>query len=354
VRRNATPWLALGAATVALGWLLGRLSVPSSYLFAALLLGLVVALVWPDRLAVPEKAFGAAQAVTGVALGAYLQQDSLTAVADSWLQVTLVSAATLAVCLGAGMLLARTTDVDEPTAALGMVAGGASGIVAMARDLGGDDRLVAFMQYARVLIVVLLTPILAGLFFPGGHAVAGVGGDGPLIGPWKDWAITLACAPLGALLGRAIRLPAGTLLGPMAIAGALTLTEALGTFHVPALLREAAFIGIGLQVGLRFTIATVRQVGRLLVPVVAAIGLLMVACFGLAVLLHLTTSDVTLEDAYLATTPGGLYAVLAVAFGAGANTTFILAVQGLRLLVMVLLAPVVVRRLVRPPATMRA
>jgi hypothetical protein len=52
-----------------------------------------------------------------------------------------------------------------------------------------------------------------------------------------------------------------------------------------------------------------------------------------------------LVDAYLATTPGGLFAVLAVAFGAGANTTFILAVQALRLLVMVLLAPVVVRRI---------
>jgi uncharacterized membrane protein AbrB (regulator of aidB expression) len=54
---------------------------------------------------------------------------------------------------------------------------------------------------------------------------------------------------------------------------------------------------------------------------------------------------VALRDAYLATTPGGLFAVLAVAFGAGANTTFILAVQGLRLLEMVLLAPLVVRRL---------
>ena len=56
---------------------------------------------------------------------------------------------------------------------------------------------------------------------------------------------------------------------------------------------------------------------------------LLVACFGLAVLLDLTTSA-SLLDAYLATTPGGLYAVLAVAFGAGANTTFIVAVQGLR------------------------
>jgi uncharacterized membrane protein AbrB (regulator of aidB expression) len=52
---------------------------------------------------------------------------------------------------------------------------------------------------------------------------------------------------------------------------------------------------------------------------------------------------VRFRDAYLATTPGGLYAVLAVAFGAGANTTFILAVQVLRLLVAVLLAPLAVR-----------
>ena len=93
-----------------------------------------------------------------------------------------------------------------------------------------------------------------------------------------------------------------------------------------------------------------RLAGRLLLPVVACIAGLIVACFGIAVLLHLTTSA-TLLDAYLATTPGGLYAVLAVAFGAGANTTFIIAVQGLRVLVMVLLAPVAVRMLV--PASAR-
>jgi uncharacterized membrane protein AbrB (regulator of aidB expression) len=93
------------------------------------------------------------------------------------------------------------------------------------------------------------------------------------------------------------------------------------------------------------------MLGRLLVPVLISILGLLVGCFGLAVILHFTTSNVSLLDAYLATTPGGLFAVLAVAFGAGANTTFILAVQGLRLLVMVLLAPLVVRRLTRDRRT---
>jgi membrane AbrB-like protein len=338
-------WGALGAATVGAGWLLHQATVPSPYLFAALLLGLVVALRWPGRIVPPGPAITVAQAITGVLLGAYLQSSSLRAVADAWLPVALVGAGTLALCLIAGAVLARTTTLDRPTAALGMVAGGATGIVAMTGELGGDDRLVAFMQYLRVLIVVLITPVLAALFF-GAHSGDGQVPDVPFIGDAEDWLLTLVCAPAGVLLASAIRLPAGTLLGPMAVAGALTLAEPFGRFAVPGLLQEAAFILIGWQVGLRFTIETVREVGRLLRPVLIAIAALLVGCFGLAVALDAMT-DVDLLTAYLATTPGGLYAVLAVAFGAGADTTFILALQSLRLLVMVLLAPLVVRRMVR-------
>jgi membrane AbrB-like protein len=148
------------------------------------------------------------------------------------------------------------------------------------------------------------------------------------------------------LIGRLVRLPAGTLLGPMILSAVVTVLG--GDFTVPPLVREIAFAVIGLRIGLRFTVATVRLVGRLLVPVTIGILGLLVACFGIAVLLHLTTSA-SLLDAYLATTPGGLYAVVAIAFGTGANATFIVAVQGLRVLVMVLLAPVMVRWLVPRP-----
>jgi len=338
-------WIGLGAATVGVGWLLGRAGLPSPYLFAALLAGLAVALARPGAVHLPRSVFLSAQAILGVVLGAYLTTSSLQAVADSWLPVALVSAGTLGVCVVVGAALTRFARVDPATATLGMVAGGASGIVAMADELGADDRMVAFMQYARVLIVVLATPVLAALLFPDDPATAGAAPDPPFIGGAEDWLITAAIAPVGVVLGRAVRLPAATLLGPLAVAGALALTGTFGSFAVPALLQETAFVLIGLQVGLKFTVATVREVGRLLVPVLLCIVALMVACFGLAVLLDATTK-VSLLDAYLATTPGGLYAVVAVAFGAGANTTFILAVQSLRLLVMVLLAPLVVRRMV--------
>ena len=330
----------LAVVIVAAGVAMDAVGVPSPYLFAALLTGLARALAKPQQLTLPRRWFVAAQAVTGVTLGTYLQSSSLHVLADDWLAVALVSLATLALSIAAGALLARLTILDRPTAALGMIAGGASGIVGISDDLGGDDRLVAFMQYLRVLVVVLVTPALVGVIFPGTHA-GGAPSGGPLLGSASGWLLTIGIA----IAGQAVPLPARALMGPMLVAGALTLSGAIDVTP-PPLLRETAFVIIGLFIGLRFTIGTVREVGRLLLPVSLGILGLLVACFGLAVLLDATTS-VSLEDAYLATTPGGLYAVLAIAFGAGANTTFIVAVQSLRVLVMVILAPLVVRRLIR-------
>jgi uncharacterized protein len=341
--RTAAPWIVLGAATAAASFALSAVGLPSPTLFAALLVGLAAALLAPrSGRTLPNWTFIAAQAVCGVTLGAYLESDSLETIAGSWLPVLLVSAGTLALSIAAGWVLARTTELDPPTATLGMIAGGASGIVGMAKDLGGDDRLVAFMQYLRVLIVVLATPLLVTIF-GGGEGIGSVPNEDPLATP-RDWLITAAVAPLAALLARRVGVPAGTLLGPMVVAGALTLSGV--GFVVPPVVRELAFALIGLQVGLKFTLDTVRQLGRLLFPVLAALAGIMAGCFGLAVILDLTT-PLSLRDAYLATTPGGIYAVLAVAFGANANTTFILAVQGLRLLVVVLLAPLAVRRVAR-------
>jgi membrane AbrB-like protein len=342
VARGLAPWLVLGAATAACSLALGAAGLESPVLFAALMVGLVTSLVRPGRLALPDAAFTAAQAIVGVTLGAYLQSSSLSAVAGEWVPVALVGAATLAISLAAGVVLARLTELDGPTAALGMVAGGASGIVGISDELGGDDRLVAFMQYLRVLIVVVLTPLLVALAFPGHHAGSAPHGQAPPFGDANGWLLTLGCAVVGALAARAFKMTAGMLLGPMLLAGGLTLAGV--RFAVPAAVQQVAFATIGLQVGLKFTVATIKQVGRLVGPVLLGLLGVIVACAGLAAVLALTTK-VSLLDAYLATTPGGLYAVLAIAFGANANTTFILATQGLRLVVMVVLAPLAVRRM---------
>jgi len=337
-------WACLAATTAAAGRALGAAGLPSSYLFGALLVGIAAALIAPDRFAIPQPAFTGALAVAGVVLGTLLDSSSLDAIADGWLPLALVTMATLVISLTAGAVLARATPLDLPTAALGMVAGGASGIVGISGELGADDRLVAFMQYLRVLVIVLLTPLLVAIAFPGEPAHATAAAE-PVLGDVRGWLLLLATGAAGAALGAAVRFPGASLLGPMALAAVLSLAVPGGEFEVPPLARELAFALIGLQVGLKFTLSTLRLLGRLLLPVLVAVLGVLAACALLALVLDVA-SDVSFRDAYLATTPGGLYAVLAVALGANANAGFILAAQGLRLIVMVAIAPVVVRWMV--------
>jgi membrane AbrB-like protein len=340
-------WAGLAAGVLAGGVLLGAVGLPSAYLFAALLLGLALALLRPGTLVVDPLVFRGAQAVAGVSFGAYLDADTLEALAGSWLPVTIVSLATIGLSLASGYALARTTPLDRPTAALGMIAGGASGIVGMSGDLGADDRLVAFMQYLRVLVVVLVTPVGIALFFGGqDESAAAAAPTSDLLADVEAWVWTAALAGIGGVAGVRSRIPAGVLLVPMVVTGALELGGVLGDFAPPGLVVEVAFVLIGLRVGLSFTPATLKLLGRLTGPVLATIAVLIIACFGLAVLLAATTSA-TLLDAYLATTPGGIYAVLAVAFGTGASTTFVVAVQSLRVIAMVVLAPLAVRLMLR-------
>ena len=123
------------------------------------------------------------------------------------------------------------------------------------------------MQYARVLVVVLLTPLLIPILFPGHHGVAPRRRRrAPLLGTASDWLLTLAIARrrrLGRACACASRRRAARPDDRRRRAHALRARRS------PArpLLRETAFAVIGLQVGLRFTVETVRQVGRLLVPV---------------------------------------------------------------------------------------
>ena len=80
----------------------------------------------------------------------------------------------------------------------------------------------------------------------------------------------------------------------------------------------------------------------MLPTVLAGIVGLIAVCAGVA-LLRTTIDGLTFLDAYLATTPGGIDAALATAAGNGANTTFVLAAQTLRIVLMIVAAPPLVR-----------
>jgi uncharacterized protein len=216
-------WALVVAVTVLAALACELVGLPSPQLFAGLIGGVVVALAFGWRMAPPRPVRVAAQAVTGVALGAYVEGPTMRAIGEHIVPVTLVSVATLALTVVAGIVLARFSALDRPTASFGMIAGGAAGIVAIADELEADNRLVAILQYLRVLIIVVLTPLVATTVFPGDHGFhTGIGHQTP--GSLGDAALLLAASCAGGLvLARFVRLPAVSLLGPMLVAAGLAL-----------------------------------------------------------------------------------------------------------------------------------
>jgi membrane AbrB-like protein len=247
--------------------------------------------------------------------------------------------------VAAGQLLGLQRGIGAVTGAFAMVAGGASGITVMARDLGADDRLVAVLQYLRVLLIVVAMPVVA-------TTVYGASGSGPAsgaaAGPGWAWGLvsTAVCAGVGVPVARLARVPVAALLGPMVVAAVVDLTGVPHGAAVPALVADAAFLVIGLQVGIRFTRESLRTVGRALPLALVLVAGLGVGCAALGEVL-VVTAGVSPLTAYLATTPGGLYAVLATATSSGADPTVVLAVQVLRLFAVLLTAPLLARLLRR-------
>ena len=335
-------WLLIGIATALVTGASRAAGIPSEALFAGLVVGLVYALASRVPLAPARPTIVAAQVGIGIALGAYFQLGPLLSLGGRWIAVALAVLGTLAASLAAGLLVSALTGLDRPTALLGLVAGGAAGIVTMSDELGADARLVAFMQYVRVFVVVASAPLLVVLLLDEGSS-GGALADREA-GVLADLGFTFVACAGGLALARVVRVPAASLLAPMAVAAALTLSGVAAGAELPRLLQDVAFAVIGLQVGLRFTRATLRHARRLLTAVLAGVIAVILACAGLAALLAVL-AGVSFLDAYLATTPGGIYAVLATAVDSGADPSFVLAVQALRLVVMVAAAPPLVRLL---------
>ena len=115
---------------------------------------------------------------------------------------------------------------------------------------------------------------------------------------------------------------------------------------VPDVLVQASYMLIGWQAGLAFTRESLRAIERLLPAALGLIVALNVATAGLGVVLA-HVAGVSMLDGYLATSPGGIYAVLATAVETGSDVTFIIAAQVLRVLLMLFAAPVLARGFVR-------
>ncbi|MFZ5427029.1 MAG: AbrB family transcriptional regulator [Thermodesulfobacteriota bacterium] len=343
--RNIRQWAGLILLSCALAWGFVATAFP-----AALLLGPMVAAVCfglaGASIRAPGWTFSAAQAVIGLLVARAVTPSILLTIARDWPVMVLVVSATIAAGAAVGYVLTRRGSLPGNTAAWGCSPGGAAAMTAMAEEFGADVRLVAFMQYLRVFIVVL-TASGVSRFLLGAQAAQSPAAtfDLGLSAPLVPLVQTLSIAMAGMVIGRALRIPAGAMLLPLVAGAALNSTGTVA-LTLPPWLLDAAYAFLGWHIGLRFTPDVVRHAFRAIPQLVLATGLLMGLCALSAWMLSALHGSDALT-AYLATSPGGLDSIAVIAVGGGADIPFVLALQTFRLFAVVLTGPFIARLLSR-------
>lgn len=336
---DALPWFVVLVAASCFAVVLTALNLAAGALIGGIVGAALVVLWRKEAMHLYSPLYRAAQVVLGVTIGFVIRPDALWVLTSHWVGVLTVLLGTITVSVLAALALVRSTPIDNPTAQLGMVAGGASGIVSMSDDVGADARLVAAMQYVRVYLVIALLPWAAAVL-PGqsvyGSLVARPAGDHALL---VGFGLLVASGAVTSGILRVVRVPSGALLLPMFFAAAFSLSvpQAISA-TLPGPLQDMALAVIGIQIGLQLTRESLRVIRRLLPALLLVMVILIIACAGLGVALSAITHRSPL-DGYLATTPGGLYAVLGVvATSSNVDGAFITAIQTLRVFIMMLLA----------------
>jgi len=314
----------------------------------ALLLGPMAAgIVWSlygGTLQVPRKLFLCAQAIIGCLVARSISPDMLSTFARHWSLFLAIVCSTIAASSLMGWVISKLKVLPGTTAIWGSSPGAAAAMVLMAEEFGADARLVAFMQYLRVIIVAGGASLIARLWIDTNSATAA-----PIIWfPPLYWSTleTIALAASGIMLARLCRIPSGAMLVPMMLGMALQ-SKNLIQIDLPEWLLSIAYALMGWRIGLGFTRTVLKHAVRALPKIIFSIILLIGFC---GVLAWLLVNYIHLDPltAYLATSPGGMDSIAVIAASSkSVDLEFVMALQTVRLFLVIFIGPALARMIAR-------
>lgn len=285
-------------------------------------------------------AFGIAmRTILGVAVGASITPKVLAGLPDIALSLAFVPLFIAVIAAIGYPLFRRAFGFDHATAWYGAMPGGLQDMLVFGEEAGGDVRTLSLIHATRVLVIVTVAPLIithywrADLTLPPG---APLGSVAP-----HELLLMAVCGIAGWKIAERAGLFGASILGPMILTAALSLAGII-QHRPPAEMIQAAQFFIGIAVGSQYAGITLRELRQAVVAglvyslVLAAISL---AFIEIIVQLQLAPG----LDALLAFLPGGQAEMIVIAIIAGADLAYVVSHHLLRIVLVILLAPIVAR-----------
>lgn len=330
--------LALGAAG---GWVAARIGAPLPWLVGALAatggaaaIGVRIA---GGPVAFPEAPRLAFIPVIGVLIGGAFTPQTLTQMPGWWPALLSVLVFVPAAHAANYALFRRLGGLDRATAFYAGMPGGLIESIELGAERGADAALVTVLQFARIALVVTALPLIFSL--AEGQAVGSAGGariegHGPLT--LREATFLGLIGVLGFYGARAVRLPAGQILGPVILSAAAHgagLTDAAP----PQWLVGLAQVVVGTGLGRRFagvdgpTLRRCFALSAVSVAAMLAIGAAIAAAID-------ALGAAPFRIMLLALAPGGVVEMGLIALSLSASPIFVTAHHLVRIVATVVVA----------------
>lgn len=340
-------WGVLGLLTTVCITVLTLAGLPAAALVGAIVAGVLVSAYGDIPLKVPPVIFLVSQSLLGCMIARIFTPAVLESTADNWFLVIGSVLSVLVCSFVLGVILTRSRVLPGSTAIWGSWPGAASVMAIMAEAYGADIRLVALMQYLRVVMVALAASVVSMYF----GVVPETAGETPPF--WETFfpapdvfqlLLTVLLAVVCTVAALVTKFKPGPLLLSMA-AGAVLNNMGIMTIQMPPWLLLLTYVIIGWSIGLRFTRQIIIYALHVLPKIFGSILTLLLLCGGIALLISATTGIDPLT-AYLAASPGGADSIAIIAASADVNMAFIMSVQIARFILILIVGPFAGRMLV--------
>lgn len=326
------------AVTTVLVAIFHAVGLPAAFLLGAMGAAMLVA-GRGTSLKLPRSLFTLAQAVVGCLIARNFTPALAHTVGHHITLFVGVVATVLLLATALGMALTRLHVLPGNTALWGSFPGAATVMVLLSDSFGADLRLVALMQYLRVVVVAVLASLVGHFWGHPSTALHHPVWFAPVGFP--SFAILITIVLIGGLVGPRLPIPAGPLLLSMVFT---TFLQNVGNqrLELPQLLLAASYLVVGWAIGLRFTRDVFRTAAHALPGVLTSITALVTSCAAIGGVLT-RFAHIDALTAYLATSPGGADSVAIIAAGTTADVPFVMAVQTGRFVAVLLLGPVLAK-----------
>jgi uncharacterized protein len=229
---------------------------------------------------------------------------------------------------------------DRATAFYSAMPGGLIESIALGEKAGGDTQTLALQQFSRIALVITALPFLF-LVFTGenvGSAAGVVLNAGANELGWRDILILLFCGLVGLYGGRAVKLPAAILVGPLILSGA---AHYFGLIEVgpPQWTIAVAQVVVGTGLGTRFAGYRFAKIGRALVLAMISVTMMLFLDVALVLVIQNFMNE-PFQVLFISFAPGGVTETSLIALSLNANPVFVTSLHVFRIILTVTICSV--------------